>query len=163
MIRARHRVSLGCALDLTHDPSVQITLVSIQLRQRLHRLIHDVKAGVRPVALDDRVAQPPPREPEEALELEPLHDLEGDELIAQRDALLQRRRVNLDILEAAEGEQVQETFADLPHRQRWTNSGFDEIQQRRGRYGPAFAHEPHLDHGPADVLVNAGGAGCPRL
>ena len=57
--------------------------------------------------------------------------LTGNQLPAQRHALIGRRREDAHVFEAAEADQVIDRAADVAHAERLADARFDELEQRR--------------------------------
>ena len=94
--------------------------------------------------------------------LQPARAAERHEVVAQADALRDGGGAGPNVEVLAQGEQVGEALADLPHRQRLAGTGLDEIKQRGLVDGPPVTEQPHLD----DILPRegrgVGGAGGRR-
>jgi len=111
------------------------------------------------VAIDDR---PPERagidagRAERSRESDPRNRMDGNQLVAERDAPVLERRIDAHALELPEAEEMGDALAHLEHRERRACGRLDERRQHRiGRLAPLGDKPYGSDHLP-EVIGDRG-------
>ena len=80
------------------------------------------------------------------------------QFVAQCDTAALERRIDANVLEPAEAEQVRDRLADLRHRKRLPDLRFDDGRHRRLDDVAAFDEKADRSDRFADVVVDGGRA-----